>query len=258
MHDSILEFYFSVDGNKKTLLDLNEYVRNHNDQVGKYRGNMYCIECRKAQLEYVRECIGRRAYLKTKPGQRHERWCSYNYDIANEKYIKKYYNDLTYNQVQNKLLSTLRYIQGITSKVSKSTKKRAVVLTSEDNPLILEKLNEKKRVRKVLRRKSLQGWLDKDELDGKLYLYYGKVYLKRKLKISKTTGHEYYELHVYCKNKKGEVKSKVVIYRGKHKDNVIKGEEYNIVAIGRIHFGWNRKLELINRDAILIKSTYNY
>lgn len=120
MHDSILEFYFSVDGNKKTLLDLNEYVRNHNDQVGKYRGNMYCIECRKAQLEYVRECIGRRAYLKTKPGQRHERWCSYNYDIANEKYIKKYYNDLTYNQVQNKLLSTLRYIQGITSKVSKS------------------------------------------------------------------------------------------------------------------------------------------
>lgn len=256
---SFEEFYHSL---KKDIFDIDvviDYAEEHEGELGEYEGNMICPECKQAKLFFVHKSFNRRAHLKKYPSENHDKECSFNYEYASKRTVKKYVDSLSYDQIQDKLNSIMNMLckkhvfsSGVNGTSNTCSKK------SENPMLIIEKKKETE-ILKALRRKKLNGWIDKT--DGEDFcVFYGKV----KLQVSEKTKegdapedtYKYYLLQIYTQNKKGEWKFRTNIYRGSTKDPVDEESVYNIVLIGNLDFNFKPfTIKLANRNAIKYKKS---
>lgn len=251
MSKSYDEFYFRVTKKNENIEILNKYLIEHKN-LGNYQDNMFCPECKEAELLYVSKTSKCRAYLKRKISSRHTTSCSYQFDYASKSYVNEYFKDLSDNQIKDKLDAMMRSLFSQETHEAQSMVKKGV--TWDEHPLVLTKDIKKQVHHKILRRKNIQQWLDK-EIENELYLFYGKV----RLNITNWTSKRditIYFLNISCENSNGEWKKKISIYLGnKVSFEIEEGIDYYFVAIGCLEFpkGYPPKLKLASKQAFSIK-----
>lgn len=239
---------------------VSDYADKHERDYTLYKGFMLCPECQKAKLTFVRKSSIRRAHLKKIPSSNHLEDCSYNYEYASKRLIKKYVDDLNYNQVQDRLNAIMNMLCSNKQKKESSPSNGGVKNTAYSNPLLIPYVVKESTNLKALRRKRLAGWID--ESDGTdLHIFYGKVKLsvEEKMRINKEgEEYSYYLLNIKTKNKNGEWKYRTSIYRGKVKNIVDEVKTYQIAMIGNLNFNYKWwKIDLINRNAIRYQEMSN-
>lgn len=249
------EFYYKANNSKEYLDDLQEYVENNNNSLGKYQNQIYCPECQQAELSYVHKTNQRRAFLRRKPKEKHDEFCSYRYDYASKNFAKTYYTFLTDSQIQDRMNSMMRKLLDKPKISNKVTSSRNIIF--EENPFILEKVESEDRIRKTLRRKSICQYLDRN-VDTMLQLFYGKVRLKVVSRIKTNQKGESYTIHflqIKCLNKDSKLTLRTSIYRGGRLDEIDENKEYHLVAVGHLEFSDNYppELKLVNQKALLIQ-----
>lgn len=90
MPKSFDEFYFYTADKKEDIQILNDYFVKYKN-LGIYQDNMFCPECKQAELSYIPKTSQRRAHLKRKTSSKHTNWCSYQFDYASKEYIEEYF-----------------------------------------------------------------------------------------------------------------------------------------------------------------------
>lgn len=251
-HNSFKEFYFPPREETLNLNDVVDYAEDHEGDIGEFYGNMFCPECQQAKLSFVHKFSKNRAYLRRV--SKHETDCSYNYEYAPKKTVKKYIDSLNDKQIQDKL-NSIMYMLFRNSKIKKKNIDDSEENTkNRENPMLIPEQNNKKTTLKALRRKSLNDWIDKS--DGTyLYVFHGKVKLKVSEKENKSDNPEecykYYFLDIYTQNKQGEWKFRTSSYRGAIKDSIKEDAIYHIVMIGHLEFKYSPfRINLVNKNAI--------
>lgn len=206
---SFKEFYYLQEDKICDIDIIEEYVTKNNGDVGKYQGNMYCPECKKAILAFWRKTSKKRAHLKRIPSSQHRETYSYNYKYVSSKRVKEYVNSLTYNEIQDKLNSILNMLCKQHRPNMERVENSNLDNTKIQNPMLITEKKENTDVLRALRRKRLNAWIDQS--DGKDFaVFYGKVKLgiREKTKVNENTGESYtfYFLEIFTKNKQGEWK----------------------------------------------------
>lgn len=251
---SFEEFYSNIKDDVLGIEIVADYAETHDGKLGDYCGDMFCPECKKAELSFVHKTSKRRAHLRRNKSSCHEKGCSYNYDYASKKTIKKYVDSLSYNEIQDRLNSIMNMLCGNQKPKRTVDKNNDTLPKAPPNPMLIVAKKETKDVFKALRRKRLNGWID--ESDGEDFcVFYGSVKLKvvEKEKICENPddSYKYNLLQIYTKNKKSEWKFRTSLYRGKIKDDVKEETIYNIVMIGHLDFKFKPfTINLANQDAI--------
>lgn len=251
---SFEEFYYLQQDKICDIDVVEDYVIRNDGDVGKYVGNMFCPECRKAMLSFVHKTTKKRAHLRRMPSSKHNDSCSYNYDYASSRKVKEYVDSLTYNEIQDKLNSMLNMLCRQRKSDDIKNINGADRGSTIPNPMIIVARRENVDVLRALRRKRLNAYIDKS--DGEEFsAFYGKVKLDicEKTKINKDTGETYtfYLLEIFTYNKQGEWKHRTNIYRGGIKDRINKRSIYDIVMIGCLNFKYRPfTIDLANRNAI--------
>lgn len=245
------EFFYKVDNKTMDIEDLNAYIEKDYRNINKYRGQMFCPECKVAELTYISKTTTRCAHLKKIPSSNHYSNCTYKYEYIHQNLLIKYIENLNYNQVQDKLNAIMNML--FNSKVNKNIENKNNSKTNDDlaNPNLAPDITKKQRDFKAIRRKKLQGWIDKS-YESDLYLFYGEVKLSVEEKTSKNnTNFKFNILTLYTKNKFGEWKFRATIYRHNIKDKINEESIYQIALIGRFKIDKKYpKINLINNNAI--------
>ncbi len=251
---SFEEFYSK---HKDDVLDIDivaDYSDTHDGDIGVYLGDMFCPECRQAELSFVHKTSKRRAHLRRTKNSTHETDCSYNYEYASKKTINQYVDSLNYEEIQDKLNSIMNMLCRNHTKTKKTSKKADDSMHKINNPMLIHEQMENGDVLRALRRKKLNGWID--ESDGEDFcVLYGKVRLKvverEKKDESKDSTYHYYLLYIYTQNKKGEWKFRTSLYRGNIRDLIDENTIYNIVMIGHLEFIFKPfTIKLANKNAV--------
>ena len=214
-----------------------------------YRNDMFCPECRQAQLTLVARTSNHRAYLKRIPSSVHRQECSYNYEYATKGAINNYVNTLTDKELQDKLDAIMRllckpklihdYFMSIDAH-GNNIKESPMVITSNNGSL------------KALKRKKLGAYIEQSE-EGVLYAFYGKVRLRLRCteKSSKTNKeYEIYFLDIFTLNADEEWKKRASFYLGSSPLEIDEDSLYYIVFIGYPQFeNGYPNIELANKKA---------
>ncbi|WP_427705719.1 hypothetical protein [Staphylococcus parequorum] len=245
------EFFYNVDNETVDIEELNTYIEKNNRNINKYRGKMFCPECKVAKLTYVSKTTTRRAHLKKIPSANHYENCTYNYEYANQKLLIKYIESLNYNQVQDKLNAIMNML--FNNKDNENIENNAYIKKNNKffNPNLISDITKKQRDLKAIRRKKLQGWIDKS-YEADLYLFYGEAKLSVEEKISKNNkNYKFYILTIFTKDKVGEWKFRATVYRHNIKDKVNEDSIYQIALIGRLNLDFKYPgINLLNKNAI--------
>ena len=173
MPKSFDEFYFYTADKKEDIQILNDYFVKYKN-LGIYQDNMFCPECKQAELSYIPKTSQRRAHLKRKTSSKHTNWCSYQFDYASKEYIEEYFKNLRDDQIKDKLDAMMRSLFFKKEYLPQTPVDRGD--SCDENPLVLKRKTERQVHHKTLRRKSIEKWLYK-ELENELHLFYGKVRL---------------------------------------------------------------------------------
>lgn len=249
---SFEEFYYRA---KKDIFDIElvtEYVDSHNDSIGKYDGEMFCPECRKAELYFVHKTSRNRAHLRKCPTANHEQNCSYNYAYASKKLIKSHIISLSYDRIQDKLNSIINMLCRPVKDAGGSDGGESLNGIT-NNPMVIKEKKEKGDVLKSLRRKRLNAWIDETNC-GEYFVFYGKVKLKVVEKEKKTNedggdSNKYNVLEIYnlSKNLENGCKFRTSLYRRQIKDDIKEDATYYIAIIGQVgEKSWQIKLDNIH------------
>lgn len=251
---SFEEFYYSPNAQTFDIDLVEDYAESHDGDFEPYRGNMFCPECMKAELTFYRKTSKKRAYLKRIPSTVHMEGCSYNYDYASHKTVKKYIEALTPDEVQDKLNAIMNLLFRKKAKKAEDNNINEGSEHKQVNPMLILDSAKDTNVLKALRRKKLNTWID--ESDGEeLCVFYGDVKLKVVEKIESNENPEksytYNLLEIYTLNKKGEWKRRTGIYRGSIKDLIDENDIYHIVIIGNLEFKYKPwSIKLASRNAL--------
>lgn len=247
------EFYYLATQRNHNFNEIDDYAEQHKGNYTPYKEKIRCPECRIAELIFIPKYPPKRAYLKKIPSSNHHQNCSYNYKYASNKTIKEHINTLNEQQVENKLVSIMRFLTKLDNYNGNNTE--SLLLPIEQNPLSIQDNSNPEKERKVLRRKKLIGYIDKEDVGDHLYLIYGDVQLsiEEKEGVNRNTKQKfnYYILSVKTLNKNNEWKFRCSIYRGNNKDNIDEKAVYKIAMIGCFDFS-NKylKINLLNKSAI--------
>lgn len=242
---SFEEFYFEGTNEIYDIDYLINHVNMHDGKLDKYDHHMYCPECFKAELYFVHQTSKRRAHLRRCPSSKHEDGCSYNYQYASKKLLKKYFESLDYSQIQDKLNSIINMLCKISKEID-NIRQNETVRPPQDNPMLILQEESADKNFKSLRRKKLSTFVDETDRE-KLFIFYGKV----KLKVSRMETPEgelkFYALKVYNSNLKMGWKFRTSIYRGQTQDLIDEASIYYIAIVGYVgEKGWQIKMPNIN------------
>ena len=243
------EFYYLTKNENRDLIELAKYVNDNGNKLGPYEGNMFCPECREAELYFVHRTSRVREHLRRCPTSKHNDNCTYNYQYASKHTVTEVINSMTHNEVEDKLNSIINMLFK-TSRQKKNSTDDGITAITKSNPMMIYQTKSADRVVRVLRRKKLNVWVD-DEDVGNAFVFYGKVKLEveareRKLKNRPS---KYYCLKVYNVNEKGELIFRTSLYRGEIKDNISVDDLYYIAIIGCIgKKGW--QIDMVNKNAV--------
>ncbi|MCM1263233.1 MAG: hypothetical protein NC313_10980 [Butyrivibrio sp.] len=255
---SFEEFYSKSKDNIFNIDIVANYAEIHDGDIGEFHGDMFCPECQQAELSFVHKTSKRRAHLRKIASSNHANGCSYCYEYASKKTIKKYVDSLDYGAIQDKLNSIMNMLCR-KPKMKKTNTDGAEETNKRENSMLISEQKGKETILRALRRKRLNGWID--ESDGTdLYVFYGKVKLevveKEKNSDNPENCYKYYLLKIYTQNNKGEWKSRTSLYRGDINDLVKKETVYYIVMIGYLDFQYKPfTIKLVNKNAIKYRET---
>ncbi|MCI5773504.1 MAG: hypothetical protein MR210_02975 [Erysipelotrichaceae bacterium] len=220
---------------KKKIIDFNSFldcINKNEETLSNYTGDMFCPECKKAELTFVHKTSKKCAYLRRKT--QHKQDCSYNNEYDKKITTLYYFKDLDDDQIKDKLESALYVL--FKEKADNKTSDENIAISENDNEIVFKFTKERKTILKTLRKKSMDSWIDKEKDNDQCYLFYGKVKLKAEKKISKTK-RKYYILKIYTYNSvANEWKYKTSIYRNNIEDIVDENAVYKFVAIGIASF----------------------
>jgi len=255
----------SMANNKKIFIDF--YSKQKNDtfsiddavrdsyEGNKFRNDMFCPECRQAQLTLVAETSKHRAYLKRIPSSSHQQGCSFIYKyVTNRVIIKKYIDSLTKEQLQDKLDSIMRLLckpQLIHDNLEATNANDKNIKVS---PMLIPVNEQHVNNLNALRRKKIGSYIDKLD-EGVVYVFYGTVRLEMNCieKKDPYTKEEYKMsfLNVYSLNKNNEWKKRASLYQGKKSLHISENSLYYIVFMGYAEFkNGYPNIRLVNKDAV--------
>lgn len=226
---SFKEFYYTEDNQLHDLSEIQKEYKQNNGDISKYRGKMFCPECKKTELRFTHKTSNKREFLSKLPSSNHSEGCSFIHDYATYKEIKEFAEKLSDKQIQDRLEAALNQL------LSKEGKEISD-LTNDDkkNPFIIEvKDKDGSRIRKSIPRKSIKSWFDKLE-EKKICIFYGQVKLQSK-EVTTKNGIRYKWI-VKIKKMKNEWETKTSIFRGTAKDNIDEEKIYDIAVLGEIEF----------------------
>lgn len=241
-------FYYIKDNQLHDLYEIQEEYERNDGDISKYRGYMFCPECKKAELSFTHRTSSRRAFLSKIPSSNHAEDCLFKNDYATNSEIRQFINTLNDRQIQDRLESALNQL------LPKKVKEDNVTSNEiKSNPLLITK-NDKKgsSVKKVIPRKSINSWFDKSE-ENNLFVFYGKV--KLEIQEIETEKGEFFRLIVKTK-KKNQWKIKTSIFRGRTRDNICEENIYDIAVLGEIDF-YNKfpQINTINFHSIMYRKS---
>ncbi|MCL2820038.1 MAG: hypothetical protein FWD38_04315 [Oscillospiraceae bacterium] len=236
------EFYYRNEDRNVSVKFISDYADKHNGDYNLYRGNMFCPECRAAELILRRKSSTHRAHLKKIPSSCHANDCSYNYEYITCKRAKEFINSLSDEKIQDKLNSMMHMF--FDKKLEMHMPKGEEAEQIKSNPMIIS--HEQPKFIRAFRRKSLSGWFSEDE-ENKLCVFYGKV----KMDVSEMVKDEktYFRLTLHVLNENNEPRKKIIVFRS-WRDNIDKDKDYYIVLIGSWSSANGWKIKLANQKAI--------
>lgn len=241
-------FYYTKDNQLHDLYEIQEEYERNDGDISKYRGYIFCPECKKAELSFTRQTSSRRAFLSKIPSSDHAEDCLFKNDYATNNEIRQYTKTLNNQQIQDKLESALNQL------LPKKVKEDNVASNAiKVHPLVIIK-NDKKgsSIKKVIPRKSINSWFDKSE-ENNLFVFYGKV--KLEIQEIETEKGKFFRLIVKTK-KKNQWKKKTSIFRGTIRDNICEENIYDIAVIGEIEFYKNfPQIKTITSHSIMYRKS---
>lgn len=193
-------FYYSEDQSNEHHLSEVESLPDA-ESIRRYKGKMYCPECKGPQLSLVKK--EGTAFLRTYPKQLHVlvkgKMCTYEYDTASKKVMEEYINKLREKKkIKSLLEAAMRKLfkqdieLGVVSQISEEKK---------DNPLLIERDKGDNIVKKsIIPHYSFKSW-GKNIPQEQLLIVYGKVYIELK-EISKKgdNGNESKQTYIHFKD----------------------------------------------------------
>ena len=100
---SFEEFYYTKQNAVLDIEKVSAYAKQHDGDYAPYKWYMFCPECKKAGLTFIHRTTLKREHLKRIPSTSHLESCSYNYGYASRMVIKKFVDNLTHAQIQDRL-----------------------------------------------------------------------------------------------------------------------------------------------------------
>ena len=241
-------FYYTKDNQLHDLYEIQEEYERNNGDISKYRGYIFCPECKKAELSFTHRTLSRRAFLSKIPSSDHAEDCLFKNDYATNSEIRQFTNTLNDRQIQDRLESALNQLLPKKVKVDNDASDKI-----KDHPLVIIK-NDKKgsSIKKVIPRKSINCWFDKSE-ENNLFVFYGKV--KLEIQEIETEKGKFFRLIVKTKQK-NQWKKKTSIFRGRTRDNIFEENIYDIAIIGEIEFYKNfPQIKTITTHSIMYRKS---
>lgn len=224
---SFEECYFLTLNNNISVVQIEYDVSQNRENISKYQGNIFCPECQQARLSFVSETSKRKAHLRAIDKNEHKN-CSYFYEYATKQQTITYLNELTDEQIEDKMNATMNML---CKKDISPSLDAPQEISNDTNPMLIKVIDDKSNSSyKAIRRKSLQGWL---EVDGEqLYVFYGKV----KLTTEKKTGKygEFYVMNIFVEGKSDSWNKKVSISSNEDFSDIDESKIYRIVIIGKL------------------------
>lgn len=218
--------YFVSENKKISIWKIANQIENNREELTRYKGNLFCPECRKAKLSFVSKTNNRVAHFRMTQNEQHENGCSYAHEYATKDILTEYVNNLTDQQIEDKLNSIMNFLCKRNINAESQSDNSG---NNMNNPMIIHVAKDN--INRSLRRKSLSGWLDVNE--QQLYVFYGKV----KLAFEKKTGknRDFYVLYIKTKNRDNEWKNKVNLISSKTFININENTIYRIAMIGSLN-----------------------
>lgn len=218
-----------------------------------FRNDMFCPECKQAQLTLVAKTSKHRAYLKRIPSSSHKQGCSYNYEYATRKAIQEYVDSLSNTELQDKLDSIMRLlckpklIHDCFSATNVHDSNKGV------SPMVIRSSKNHFNSLKALRKKKIGTYIEQSE-EGILYAFYGKVHLQihcvEKEDTALNQKYKIYFLNILALSSKKEWKKRASFYLGGNPLTIDDNALYYIVFIGYPQFKNNYpNIMLVNKNA---------
>lgn len=252
-HKSFYQFYSKKEAKYFDLEDLlsklgETYITN------KYRSDMFCPECKCAQLTLVAKTSKHRAYLKRIPSSSHEENCSYNFEYASNRTVRRYIDSLSPLELKDKLDSIMRLLCN-TKLVHDDSKTSDKNNKTKVSPMLITSKNNHSNNLKSLRRKRIGAYIDKSEY-GTLFAFYGEVQLEVHCHVPKDEQlpNTYY-LKVLSKNSSNKLKNRTSVNLGTKSINIDEDSLYYMVFIGYAYMDEEKhfKIKLVNNYAYKYK-----
>lgn len=166
---------FAYKGSIYDLEIIDNYAKENNSRIGKYKNNIFCPECKKARLKYVPKPAPLSGYLATIDLNEHLEHCSYKYKGRSYSTITRYklIENLSLSEKKNQIEILLRHLSG--SDIDKSYENKS---GSEDNSLRSERdnYNAGERSNNTIQKFSLTNNIDLNALkmNSNLKMLYAK------------------------------------------------------------------------------------
>lgn len=225
---SFEEFYYNLDKQIHDLSEVqNEYEKNNGD-ISKYRGQMFCPECKAAELRFTHKTSNKRAFLSKIPSSSHNDGCSFIHEYASTNEVNQFIKTLSEKQIQDRLESTLNLL------LPREEKDNCNIATDViSNPFVIEHKDKSgSGIRKALHRKSIRSWFDKSE-ENQVYIFYGRV----KLKVEEVNTQKGIRFRLIVEiNQGNNWITKTSIFRGVARDEIDENKIYDIAVLGCIEF----------------------
>lgn len=220
------KFYYKKDDSIRDLSEIQEEYEKNNGDISKYRGYIFCPECKKAELSFTHKTSKKRAFLSKLPTSNHKEDCSYKYDSANSIEIREFIDTLGEDKIKDRLEATLNKLLPKETKGNlRETEKFEINLL-----VILKKeKNSKHYIKKTIPQRALSIPFCIEEKD-KVFIFYGTV----KLEINEVKKNVFMLKLLVEKNNK--LVNIVSIYREKIKDEIDTSKVYDISIYGSIDF----------------------
>ena len=233
--------YFCNEDVDISIQNISAQVSKDRNILEKYKGKLFCPECREAKLSFVSKTNKKVAHFRMTQNEHHKYGCSYIQDYATNDNVTSYIKNLTDLQIKDKLNSIMNMLcKGQDNNLNKI----GGLEKDRDNPMVIS--TSKDNISYSLRRKSLSGWLDVDE--KQIYVFYGKV----RLSVDKKKGKygDFYVLHIKTKNKNGEWNNKVNISSSKEFCGINEEYIYRIAMIGKLRKEY-MSISLLKNNSII-------
>ena len=222
---SILDFYYSFDKSLHGVEEVQDEYDRMNGNIHRFKGYMFCPECKKAALTFTHRTSKRRCFLSVLPSSNHDMECSYVYEPAKKsaltRYIKSVKND---SELRDRLEAVLNRLYDGVSHSLKNNKDE----TKPTNSFVLDCEDDKETTRASIPSRSLLRINNQD--NGFAGILYGEVYLRVEPASKEIVG--FFNLIIMVENASGERKYRAKVFLGKDNPTVDETQKYQIAILG--------------------------